>query len=239
MMKGYVAGTYNPTANVSHAFLWNKSTFKDLGTLGGPSSSSMAINASHQVLGTSTTASGENHIFLHDGTAMRDITTIARATYPGPITDIEAVDLNDLGYIALNIATETGSIPAVYKKGRIVTVRHMLSDDGFEIGGHIAAINDFGQVLLDRAAYDGMYIATPISLLFQRLWDATVNFSGVHTTEGAAWTAYANYDVKTSDTQLAKFIKDVNTLVAQKKLSTVLGTQWVADANAIRLAMKG
>src|SRR4051812_3228035 len=40
----------------------------DLGTLGGPSSSAADVNASKEVVGTSTTADGSSHAFLwHDG----------------------------------------------------------------------------------------------------------------------------------------------------------------------------
>jgi probable HAF family extracellular repeat protein len=51
----------------------------DLGTLGGPSSQGVALNASGQATGSSTRADGEAHAFLWDGTTMRDPGSRCRA----------------------------------------------------------------------------------------------------------------------------------------------------------------
>jgi hypothetical protein len=191
-------------------------------------------------VGTSRTATDDDHVFLYDG-KMHDITALAIAAgVPGASEYVIPEGFNALGHIALNIGPLTQLRPAVYKKGRFVLLHpERLVKSGERIGAASARkINDFGQVVgVYQDAARG-FIATPISLLFQRLWDATVNFPGVHATEGAAWTAYAQYNVSVSDTQLAKFIKDVGTLVAQKKLSAALGNKWLADAQAIRAAMR-
>lgn len=51
-------------------------TVTDLGTLGGTSSVANAINANGQVVGYSTTASGETHAFLYSGSKMTDLGTL-------------------------------------------------------------------------------------------------------------------------------------------------------------------
>ncbi len=58
---------YSQTASgewVTHAFLWEGGQMTDLGTLGGYFSVAQAINDRGQVVGSSHTASGENHAVL-------------------------------------------------------------------------------------------------------------------------------------------------------------------------------
>jgi probable HAF family extracellular repeat protein len=52
----------------------------DLGTLGGTNSAGASLNASGQATGFSTTADGETHAFLWDGTTMRDLGTLGART---------------------------------------------------------------------------------------------------------------------------------------------------------------
>ena len=49
---------------------------QDLGTLGGTLSEGLAINDSGQVTGSASTADGEDHAFLWDGTRMVDLGTL-------------------------------------------------------------------------------------------------------------------------------------------------------------------
>jgi probable HAF family extracellular repeat protein len=66
---------------VNHAFLWENGEMTDLGTLGGSfstafSSGATGINSSGQVVGVSSTASGEQHAFLWENGEMTDLGTL-------------------------------------------------------------------------------------------------------------------------------------------------------------------
>jgi len=63
-----------PGGNV-HAFLYSDGGMIDLGTLGGSDSYAYALNASGQVVGTSTLPGGENHAFLYSNGQMIDLGT--------------------------------------------------------------------------------------------------------------------------------------------------------------------
>jgi probable HAF family extracellular repeat protein len=69
-----------------HAFLWEKGTMTDLGTLGGHASLTCSINDAGQIVGLSTTAAGERHAFLWDKGTMIDL-----GTPGGPDTSAAAI----------------------------------------------------------------------------------------------------------------------------------------------------
>jgi probable HAF family extracellular repeat protein len=80
--------------------IWSTtSTLKDLGTLGlgGTNSFGFAVNASGQVAGASTTASGTDHAFLYSSGQMLDLNSLIA---PGPgFTLLVANGISDTGYI--------------------------------------------------------------------------------------------------------------------------------------------
>src|SRR5206468_12435534 len=91
-----------------HAFFYNGSAMRDLGTLGTNSIASVAygINARGQVVGSSDTPSSINHGFLYDGTwrdpvivPMRDLSTLAEVTGAGWQQIGHAYGINDSGQI--------------------------------------------------------------------------------------------------------------------------------------------
>ena len=73
---GHIVGTRGsftiPSSGIAQAVIWRNGVATDLGTLGGTSSEAVAINEHDVVVGASTTASGEVHGFLWDGT-MHDL----------------------------------------------------------------------------------------------------------------------------------------------------------------------
>ena len=68
-------------------------TITDLGTLGGNASAGTAINASGQVTGWSTTASGATRAFLYSSGAMADLGTLQGGSFS------TGTALNDLGQV--------------------------------------------------------------------------------------------------------------------------------------------
>ena len=108
---------------------------QDLGTLGGTFSAGVAINDSGQVTGCATTADGDTHAFLWDGTRMRDLGTFGGTTSAGTA-------INASGQVAGYADTADGESHAFLWDGT------RMQDLG-TLGGTYSdgvAINDSGQV---------------------------------------------------------------------------------------------
>jgi probable HAF family extracellular repeat protein len=103
---GQVVGeAYLPSFD-AHAFLWNGSTVKDLGTLGGQNSVAYATYATGQAVGCAQTASGRYHPFRYQGGTMTDL------GLPAGMTQGCATSVNSSGTIlgyALNASSGCAS----------------------------------------------------------------------------------------------------------------------------------
>ncbi|HTH48404.1 MAG TPA: immunoglobulin domain-containing protein, partial [Candidatus Limnocylindria bacterium] len=97
--SGHAVGEMSLTAGsaLKHAFRYTGGGLEDLGTLGGTSSSAYDLNATDQVVGTSTTASGEAHAFVWQGGVMTDLNTLLPSGSGWVLTRANAI--NDLGQI--------------------------------------------------------------------------------------------------------------------------------------------
>ena len=77
---------------------------RDLGTLGGPYSRGLSINAEGEVVGSFAPNYSSVHAFLWDGTSMQDLNALISPSDPlfGAVTLTDAPGINDLGQIVAN-----------------------------------------------------------------------------------------------------------------------------------------
>jgi probable HAF family extracellular repeat protein len=116
-------------APTTHAVLWNKTGFLDLGTLGGNSSSALGVNNRRQIVGTAqttipdpTSGSTESHAFLWENGVMHDLGTLG-----GPFA--LAADINERGEVGGVSVTAADPITGqqefhgfVWKDGRMISL---------------------------------------------------------------------------------------------------------------------
>lgn len=130
-----------------HAFLWEDGVMTDLGTLGGDAiiegdiSAASALNEHGQIVGSSTTASGDTHAVLWQNGVMTDLGTLG-----GTFSD--AADIDERGQIVGTSTTAAGERHAFLWQEGVMTDLGMLGGCGPIVPSSEAhGINDHGQVV--------------------------------------------------------------------------------------------
>jgi probable HAF family extracellular repeat protein len=132
-----------PGAQAQDATVGPSYTVKDLGTLGGPSSSALGINDAGQVVGFASTSEGVAHAFLYERSAtpqMQDLGTLG-GNYSS------AWDINDAEQVVGN--SDTSIFPYnhafLYERSATPQMQDLGTLGGNTAGAH--DINDAGQVV--------------------------------------------------------------------------------------------
>lgn len=123
----------------AHAFLWQDGRTTDLGTLGGKTSSALAINARGEVIGTSDTSDGAVHAFLWSAGKLTDL-----GSEPGLDSAPEAIDAG--GEVVGSTEEHDSGNPVdavVWKNGTMTKLGRFGAAASEAIG-----INDRGHILV-------------------------------------------------------------------------------------------
>ena len=140
----YDGPSRNPPPTKSHAFLWQKGSKQDLGTLGGNHSTARGINAAGQVVGWANTSANVDHAFLWQSGSMQDL-----GTFGGTFS--YAYDINDAGQV-VGVAKTSANISRAF-----LWQSGSMQDLG-TLGGSFSsanAINAAGQVVGSSATSGG------------------------------------------------------------------------------------
>lgn len=138
--NGQVAMTIESnTYTSSRAFLYSGGVVHNLGTLGGDSSSASAINNNADVVGDSTTSSGEDHAFLSSGGVIHDLGTLGGSSS-------QACSVNDSQQVVgwAYKADDFDQQPFLYSGG---TMQYLGSLGTDYAGGIAYGVNNGGQVV--------------------------------------------------------------------------------------------
>jgi probable HAF family extracellular repeat protein len=116
-----------------HAFLWDKGTMTDLGTLGGEDSKGVGINRSDEVTGWAQTKSGPSNAFLWNGG--KSLTDIGTWTPTG---------INDNGQVSSTCGIAPGEHACIYNNGTLTQLPNPTTFTPFNCSG--GPINNSSQI---------------------------------------------------------------------------------------------
>ncbi|MEO5764069.1 MAG: hypothetical protein ABIR52_02065, partial [Casimicrobiaceae bacterium] len=112
--SGEVVGfSFLPGGAGPHAFLHDGAAMHDLGTLGGATSTALAINAGDEIVGESANAQGSSRAFVHAAGAMIDLNTVTSGLNGAVLTTATAI--NDAGQIVAMSCTATLVCPQAFR----------------------------------------------------------------------------------------------------------------------------
>jgi probable HAF family extracellular repeat protein len=231
------------TADGFHAFrAVPGQPMEDLGTFGGELSIGTAINNGGQLVGGAWNAARNYRAFISNpGQPLIDLGTLG-----GPSSG--AQDINDAGEVTGSAATADGRGHAfVWRAGQPMIDLGTVIDLGVGLGkiGDASTvglnINDAGQVagLWNDFDSSGMFLATPISLLFSRLLRDVTGVGPGKSLANKVRHALAYYEAQDGQATCAMLTGFSREVRAQrgKKIAAPLANRLIADARAIARAI--
>ena len=113
-----------------HAFLYDSGTLTDFGTLGGPTSEGLAINASGQIVGQADVAPNQSHAFVTISGPLQDLGTLG-----GPSSSAAAI--NDPGVIVgtSDLPNGAGTVAFIYNNGTMTSLGTLGGNSSSPSGG--------------------------------------------------------------------------------------------------------
>lgn len=142
--SGQVVGATFVNGN-TQATLWSDGIAQNIGGLGGPSSSALAINARNQIAGWSMTEDGAGHAVVYSGSGVEDV------SLPGSIWS-SAYAIDNSGAIAATALTGWGTFSA-YTWSPALGYTSLGTLGG--ANSYASGMNDRGQVVGNSSAASG------------------------------------------------------------------------------------